>query len=143
MRLNSSLSLSISEPLRPMTTPGRAVKIVTRQRLVARSIKIFGTDAVSSFFFSNSRIFRSSVSNGPNSFLPANHFERQSRLTATRRPIGFVFWPILFVGQGDFDVTTAFENRPGGTACLGGETFDHRGRAGNSFLDPQTFRLEF
>src|SRR5579862_6004967 len=110
MRLNSSLSLSISEPLRPMTTPGRAVKMVTRQRLVARSIKILGTDAVSSFFFKRVRICRSSLSSVPNSFLPANHFERQSLLTPTRRPIGFVFWPILFVGEGDFDVGTAFEN---------------------------------
>src|SRR5580658_4737481 len=102
-----------------MTTPGRAVKIVTRQRLVARSIKILGTEAVSSFFLSNSRISRSSFSNWLNSFFPANHFERQSLLTATRRPIGFVFWPILFVRQGDFYVATALDDRAGRTARLG------------------------
>src|SRR3974390_1749587 len=141
MRLNSSLSLSISEPLRPMTTPGRAVRMVTRQRLAARSIKIFGTDAVSSFFFNSARICRSSLSSAPNSFLPANHFERQSRLTATRKPIGFVFWPILFVGKGDFDVGTAFEDWTGGTASFRSETFDNHGCAGDSFLDAQTFRL--
>src|ERR1041385_4369186 len=51
--------------------------------------------ADSSFFFSSSRISRSSVNNLPNSFLPAYHFERQSRVTATRKPTGLVFWPIL------------------------------------------------
>src|SRR5580692_3604713 len=125
-----------------MTTPGRAVRMVTRQRLVARSIKIFGTEAVSSFFLSSSRISRSSVSNWPNSFLEANHFERQSLLTATRRPIGFVFWPILFVGQSDFDVATALDDRTGGTARLGSEPFDAGGRPGDGFLDAQTLRLE-
>src|SRR2546430_12241021 len=30
----------------------------------------------------------------PNSFFSAYHLERQSLLTAMRRPIGFVFWPI-------------------------------------------------
>src|SRR5260370_5206665 len=74
--------------------PGRVVRMVIRQRLAARSIKIFGTDAGSSFFFSNSRISRSSVSSLPNSFFPAYHLERQSRLTAMRIPIGLVFWPI-------------------------------------------------
>src|SRR6185369_5883734 len=140
--LSSSLSLSISAPLRPMTTPGRAVKIVMRQRLAARSIKIFGTDADSSFFLSSVRISRSSASSLPNSFLPAYHFERQSLLTATRRPIGLVFWPILFVRQSDFYVATALDDRTGGTARLGSEAFDARRRAGDRFLDAQALGLE-
>src|SRR5438034_9131613 len=77
-----------------MTMPGRAVKIVMRQRLAARSIRIRGTDADSSFFLSNPRIARSSPSSLPNSFFPAYHFERQSLVTATRRPTGLVFCPI-------------------------------------------------
>src|ERR1051326_8943658 len=77
-----------------MTLPVRAVRIVMRQRLAARSIRICGTEADSSFFLSNSRIWRSSVNSLPNSFLPAYHLERQSRFTAIRRPIGFVFCPI-------------------------------------------------
>src|SRR5450755_4292453 len=110
-----------------MTTPGRAVIMVTRQRLVARSIKIFGTDAPSSFFFRNVRILRSSVSSAPNSFLLAYHFERQSLLTPTRRPIGFVFCPIqLFVGNSDLDVTTALQDRAGRAARLRGETLQGR-----------------
>src|SRR5271170_5125172 len=126
-----------------MTTPGRAVKIVTRQRFVARSIKIFGTASVSSFFLSNARISRSSVKSAPKSFLLAYHFERQSLLTATRRPIGFVFWPILFVGQSDFYVATALDDRTGGTARLGSEPLDARRRSRDGFLDAQTFRLHF
>src|SRR5882672_3413747 len=112
-----------------MTTPGRAVRIVTRQRFVARSIKIFGTEAPSSFFFSRSRIWRSSVSSLLNSFLSAYHFERQSLLTATRKPIGLVFWPILFVGQSDFDVATALDDRTGRTTSLGLKTLERRGSA--------------
>src|SRR6266704_2397297 len=101
-----------------MTIPGRAVRIVIRQRLAARSMRIWGTEADSSFFLSSSRILRSSVRSLPNSFLPAYHFERQSRVTAIRRPIGFVFCPIrrislLFVRQDDFDVAAAFEDRTG------------------------------
>jgi hypothetical protein len=84
--------------------------MVTRQRLVARSIKMRGTEAVSSFFFRKSRISRSSLSSLAKSFLSAYHFYRQSLLTATRKPIGLVFWPILFVGQSDFDVATALQN---------------------------------
>src|SRR5215831_2002434 len=97
--------------------PGRAVVMVMRQRLAARSIKICGTEADSSFFLSSSRIWRSSVKSLPNSFLPAYHLERQSRFTAIRRPIGFVFCPIrlfqnsLFVRENDFDVAIAFQNR--------------------------------
>ena len=67
-----------------------------RQRLAARSIKICGTEADSSFFFRSRRMLRSSVSSLPNSFLFAYHFDRQSWLTARRRPIGLVFWPILY-----------------------------------------------
>src|SRR5512138_2329664 len=96
--------------------PGRAVKMVMRQRLAARSIKILGTDADSSFFFSSSRISRSSLSSLPNSFLPEYHLDRQSRLTAMRRPTGLVFCPILLVRQYYFDVAIALNDRSGGTA---------------------------
>src|ERR1017187_6961894 len=76
--------------------PGRAVRMVMRQRLAARSIRIWGTEADSSFFFNSSRISRSSVSSLPNSFLPAYHLERQSWLAAIRKPIGLVFCPIRY-----------------------------------------------
>src|SRR5467141_2486514 len=144
MRLRSSLSLSISAPLRPMTMPGRAVVMVIRQRLAARSMRICGTDADSSFFLSKSRIWRSSVSSLPNSFLPAYHLERQSRLTAIRRPIGFVFCPILqlFIGENDFDVAIALENRAGGTAGFGCKTPQNGCGLGHSFLNDQIRRVK-
>src|SRR2546427_496173 len=152
MRLSSSLSLSISAPLRPMTMPGRAVMIVMRQRLAARSIRICGTEADSSFFLSSSRMLRSSVSSLPNSFLPAYHLERQSRLTAMRKPTGFVFWPIdqnsrdeatvegsegLFIREHDFDVAVALENRAGGAPGLGREPPQGGGGLSDGFLDAQ------
>src|SRR5690242_8724253 len=102
-----------------MTTPGRAVRIVMRQRVAARSIKIFGTEADSSFFLSTSRILRSSVSSLPNSFFSAYHFERQSRFTATRRPIGLVFCPInqllFFIRQNNLYMAIALDDRAGRT----------------------------
>src|SRR5438094_3420820 len=137
MRLNSSLSLSISAPLRPMTMPGRAVMMVIRQRLAARSMRIWGTEADSSFFFSNSRMLRSSVRSLPNSFLPAYHLERQSLFTAMRKPIGFVFCPILqlFVCQNDFNVAIALENRTGGAAGFRRKTPESRSGLGHGFFD--------
>src|SRR5438045_1536873 len=126
-----------------MTTPGRAVRIVMRQRLAARSIKIFGTEAASSFFFRRSRILRSSVRSLPNSFLPAYHFERQSLLTPTRRPIGFTFWPIqLFVGDSNFDVAVALEDRTSRAARLGSKTAHRGGSPGDGFFDDQFFRFD-
>src|SRR2546430_4483755 len=68
--------------------------MVMRQRVAARSIWIFGTEADSSFFFRMSRILRSSANSLPNSFFSAYHLDRQSLLTATRSPIGLVFCPI-------------------------------------------------
>src|SRR6476646_6975011 len=111
-----------------MTMPGRAVMMVMRQRLAARSMRICGTEAVSSFFLSRSRICRSSVRSLPNSFFSAYHLERQSLLTAMRRPIGFVFCPmsgeidywvsgllewrksLCFVGENNFYVAVALNN---------------------------------
>src|SRR5581483_10438186 len=88
----------------------------------------------------SSRILRSSARSLPKSFFSANHLEFQSLLTERRRPIGFVFWPILLlVGQNDFDVTTAFEDGAGGTAGLGGEKLDGGGRAGDGALDAEMF----
>src|SRR6266542_2080475 len=82
-----------------MTTPGRAVKMVMRQRVAARSIWIFGTEADSSFFFRISRIRRSSASSLPNSFFSAYHFERQSLLAGIHSPIGVVFCPMVRIGE--------------------------------------------
>ena len=47
----SSVIFSISVPLRPITMPGRAVKIVTRMLFQARSMTIFETAARRSLSF--------------------------------------------------------------------------------------------
>src|ERR1051325_1645605 len=124
-----------------MTIPGRAVMMVMRQRLAARSIRIWGTDADSSFFLSKVRMLRSSVSSLPNSFLSAYHFERQSRLTAMRKPIGFVFWPMLFVGKDNLDVAITFENGTGRAASFRRESLQSRGRLRHRLFDHQPVRL--
>src|ERR1051325_2724420 len=142
MRLSSSLILSISAPLRPMTTPGRAVKMVMRQRVAARSIWILGTDADSSFFFRMSRILRSSARSLPNSFFSAYHFERQSLLTAIRSPIGLVFCPISVVRQNDLDVAIALQNRPRRTARFGHQPAQSGGGLGHGFFDAQHLRFQ-
>src|ERR1043166_896243 len=142
MRLSSSLILSISAPLRPMTTPGRAVKMVMRQRVAARSIWILGTDADSSFFLRMSRIRRSSASSLPNSFFSAYHFERQSLVTAMRSPMGLVFWPISIVRQHDLDVAAPFQDGSRRTARLGGETSQGGGGLRRGFLDAQDLGFE-
>src|SRR6476620_9958449 len=122
-----------------MTMPGRAVRMVMRQRLAARSIKICGTDSVSSFFLSKVRISRSSVRSLPNSFLPAYHLERQSRVTAIRRPIGFVFCPILSVviGQNDLHVAIPLQDRSSGTTGFRSKSAVSLGRLRHRFLHDQ------
>ena len=49
----------MSSPFLPITTPGRAVWIVTRAVLAGRSIRIFEMPACASFFFRSSRTLRS------------------------------------------------------------------------------------
>src|SRR4029450_11724145 len=90
----SSVIFSISAPLRPITIPGRAVKIVTRMLFHARSITIFETAAYCSFFFTYFRISKSECKNAGSSWGEAYQRERQSRFTPSRKPIGLTFCPI-------------------------------------------------
>src|ERR1700730_13742389 len=91
----SSVIFSISAPLRPITIPGRAVKMVTRMLFQARSITIFDTAAMESFCFTKRRIFRSAWRHSGNSFVDAYQRDRQSLFSARRNPIGLTFCPIL------------------------------------------------
>ena len=84
-------SFSMSAPFLPITTPGRAEWTVTRHFLCGRSITIFDTAACFSAVMSSLRIFMSSCSSVPYSFLPANQRESQVRLMPSRRPIGLTF----------------------------------------------------
>ena len=67
MRLKSARSLSMSSPFLPITTPGRALKMVIRAFLAGRSMTILLTDAPSSLRLRYSRTFRSSLSIGSES----------------------------------------------------------------------------
>ena len=84
-------SFSMSAPFLPITTPGRAEWIVTRHFLCGRSITIFDTAACFSASCSSLRIFMSSCSSLPYSFLPAYQRESQVRLMPSRSPIGLTF----------------------------------------------------
>src|SRR5207249_1944786 len=84
-------------PLRPITIPGRAVKIVTRILFHARSITIFETAANCSFFFTYLRIARSLCKNAGSSCGDAYQRDRQSRFTPRRNPIGLTFCPINYL----------------------------------------------
>ncbi len=94
MRRSSALSASISSPFLPITTPGRAEKIVMRASLAGRSMRTRPTEACASLRFRKSRTLMSSASIGPKFFLFAYQRELQLRLTASLKPTGLIFWPI-------------------------------------------------
>ena len=91
MRRSSAFSDSISSPFLPITTPGRAEKIVMRASLAGRSISTRPTEACASFFFRKSRTLMSSASIGAKERLLAYQRELQLRFTARRKPTGLIF----------------------------------------------------
>src|SRR5688572_18119379 len=95
MRRSSDLSDSISSPFLPMTTPGRAEKMVMRASLAGRSISTRPTEACASLPLRKARTLMSSASIGAKLRLFAYHLELQLRLTASRKPTGLIFWPMI------------------------------------------------
>ena len=93
-RLSSFLRFSMSSPFLPITTPGRAEKIVMRAFLAGRSIRTRETAALLSFFFRYSRTLMSSASMPAKSRLLAYQRLAQLRLTERRNPVGLIFCPI-------------------------------------------------
>jgi hypothetical protein len=94
MRRSSALSASISSPFLPITTPGRAEKMVMRASLAGRSISTRPTEACASLRLRKSRTLMSSASIGAKFLVFAYQRELQFLLTARRKPIGLIFWPI-------------------------------------------------
>ncbi len=92
---SSTLSFSMSSPFLPITTPGRAEKIVIRAFFAGRSISTRPTEAFFRRFFRNSRTLMSSLSIAAKSLLPAYQRDAQLRLTASRNPVGCIFCPIV------------------------------------------------
>ena len=87
--------VSISSPFFPITIPGRAVKIVIFAFFAGRSIKILLTAAFDNFLFKNSLTFISLFKNAEKFFEFAYHLDDQFFDTPKRKPIGFIFCPII------------------------------------------------
>ncbi len=88
----------MSSPFLPITTPGRAEKMVMRAFLAGRSIRMRDTAAFFSLAFRYSRTLMSSASMPAKSRLLAYQRLAQLRLTARRKPVGWIFCPIVFLG---------------------------------------------
>ena len=94
MLVSAVRSLLISLPPLPITIPGLPVCSAMFTRFAARSISTLEIDASLRLVSIYSRTFKSSC-NRLAKFLSAYHFASQSRMTPTRNPIGFIFWPKL------------------------------------------------
>src|SRR5674476_291421 len=84
----------MSSPFLPITTPGRAEKIVILAFLAGRSISTRDTDAFLSLAFRYSRTLMSSASMPAKSRSLAYQRDDQLRLTDRRKPVGWIFCPI-------------------------------------------------
>src|SRR3970040_1754470 len=119
MRRSSVFSDSISSPFLPITTPGRAEKMVMRASFAGRSISTRPTEACASFFLRKARTLTSSASMPAQLRLLASHLEPQLRLTASRKPVGLIFCPMGFSLIPDREVDVAGVLLPLGAAALG------------------------
>jgi hypothetical protein len=95
-RASSALRFSMSSPFLPITTPGRAEKMVMRAFLAGRSIRMRETAAFLSFFLRYSRTSRSSASMPAKLRFDAYQRDAQARVTDRRKPVGWIFCPMVF-----------------------------------------------
>ena len=84
-------SFSMSSPLRPITTPGRAVWIVMLALRAARSMWMRLTEASFSLARRNSRTRQSDRMYAGKLFVSAYQRDVQSRVMPRRMPIGLTF----------------------------------------------------
>ena len=87
-RVSSAFRFSMSSPFLPITTPGRAEKIVMRAFLAGRSIRMRDTAAFFRRVFRYSRTFRSSASIVAKFLFDAYQRDDQLRVTGRRKPVG-------------------------------------------------------
>ena len=87
----STRSFSMSSPLRPITTPGRAVWIVMLALRAARSMWILLTEASVSLARRNSRTRQSDRMYAGKPLVSAYQRDVQSRVMPRRMPIGLTF----------------------------------------------------
>src|SRR5665811_420068 len=85
----------MSSPFFPITTPGRAEKIVIRAFLAGRSISTRDTDAFFNLALRYSRTLMSSASIPAKSRSLAYQRDAQFRLIDRRKPVGLIFCPIF------------------------------------------------
>ncbi len=78
----------MSSPFLPITTPGRAEKMVMRAFLAGRSIRMRDTAALLRRALRYSRTFRSSASMVAKFWFEAYQREAQLRVTGKRKPTG-------------------------------------------------------
>src|SRR3989344_4739084 len=122
---SSSFRFSMSSPFLPITTPGRAEKMVMRALLAGRSIKMRDTAAFLSFFFRNSRTSRSSARIEAKLRLVAYQRDAQLRVTARRKPVGWIFCPMIslcLVAHGHIDVAGRLADAVATALGAGSET---------------------
>ena len=87
-RVSSAFRFSMSSPFLPITTPGRAEKIVMRAFFAGRSIRMRDTAALFRRAFRYSRTFRSSASIVAKFLFDAYQRDAQLRVTGRRKPVG-------------------------------------------------------
>src|SRR5574343_211728 len=122
---SSFFRFSMSSPFLPITTPGRAEKMVIRALLAGRSIKIRDTAEFFSFFYRNSRTSRTSASIETKLRLVAYQRDAQLRVTARRKPVGWIFCPMIslcLVAHGHINVAGRLADAIATALCAGGET---------------------
>src|SRR5574343_630035 len=124
----SFFSFSMSSPFLPMTTPGRAEKMVMRAFLAGRSMTTRATAAFFNLAFRYSRTLMSSASMPAKSRLLAYQRLDQLRLTARRKPVGWIFCPIVFlepsVANRHVNVTGGFADAVATAFGAGRETLE-------------------
>src|SRR5688572_3248568 len=130
-RVSSAFRFSMSSPFLPITTPGRAEKIVMRAFLAGRSIRMRETAALLSLLRRYSRTSRSSASMPAKLRRLANQRLCQARVTARRKPVGWIFCPMCFpssrpsVADSDVDVAGALADARTAALGAGRKTLQH------------------
>src|SRR3954468_23305555 len=114
-----------------------------RAFLAGRSIRMRETAAFLSLAFRNSRTFRSSASIWLKLRFDAYQRDAQARVTGRRKPVGWIFCPIVFlcgasVADGHVDVAGTLADAVATALCAGRETLQR-----GALLDVDRGDLEF
>src|SRR5690625_2520023 len=136
---SSTLSFSMSSPRLPITTPGRAERMVMRAFLEGRSMTTRPTEAFFNLFFRYSRTRISSISMELYSLWSTYQCEIQFPLFARRNPFGLTSCPLVTPLCAYLDHNVACLLFNSGTAAFGAsaETFQRSGFVNINLFDAQ------